>query len=366
LSSFHFDRLIFVPASQSPFKHPDVGASARDRLDMLAASVLGDGRISVDDCELRRKGISYTIDTIEDIELRYAPQGKIGLVIGDDLVAGFPSWKRVDELAERVRLIVARRIDSGAAPFPYPHSRLQNPVINLSSSELRSAIAEGGPWRFLVPQGARRIIEERGLYGYGSHIDISRIDVSRIAAVESYASCFLDGDRFIHSRNVALLAAELCGRFGLDPRLGYTAGIAHDMCKSMPRGALIDLAGTDGAGVSSLEAERPSLLHPRAAVLLLKDCFGIDNPEVLQAVRSHTFGSEKMGSLAKVLYIADKIEPSRKAVSHRLRASAGSLDLDSLFLEVLKGTIDYLSSQGKPIDERTLALAKSLVGDRQS
>ncbi len=377
LSSFHFDRLVLVPTNQSPFKQSDVGASAGDRLDMLAASVIGDERISVDDCELRRKGISYTIDTVEDIERRYAVQDKIGLVIGDDLVEGFPSWKRADELAEKVRLIIARRIDRGAVPFAYPHGRLENPVIPLSSSELRSAIASGGPWRYMVPQGARRIIEDRKLYGHqagtvdsgpsaGAVRSEGVPDASRIAAVESYAGCLLGGNRFIHSRNVALLARDLCGRFGLDPLRGYAAGIAHDMCKSMPGDALIKLAGADGAGVSALEAERPSLLHPRAAAVLLQSGFGIDDPGILQAVRLHTFGSERMDPLAKVVYIADKIEPSRKAVSHGLRSSAGTLGLDSLFLEVLKGTIDALTAQGKPIDGRTVLLFESLTGDRRS
>ncbi|MDR0876816.1 MAG: nicotinate-nicotinamide nucleotide adenylyltransferase, partial [Treponema sp.] len=73
LSAFDYDRIILIPAFQSPFKQgfPGMGGNSRDRLDMIAASIAGDPRLTFDDCEIKREGVSYTIDTVRDIIARY-------------------------------------------------------------------------------------------------------------------------------------------------------------------------------------------------------------------------------------------------------------------------------------------------------
>jgi len=69
LETLGYERIILVPAYRSPFKLTAKGmeSSSRDRLEMLSASVSGDPRLAVDDCEIKRQGISYTVDTIKDI-----------------------------------------------------------------------------------------------------------------------------------------------------------------------------------------------------------------------------------------------------------------------------------------------------------
>ena len=94
LAGLDYDRVILVPAFQSPFKIGAEGASPQDRMDMLAASIAGDPRLTIDDCEIRRQGVSFTIDTLTDIIARYKPEGKIGLILGDDLVSAFDKWRQ--------------------------------------------------------------------------------------------------------------------------------------------------------------------------------------------------------------------------------------------------------------------------------
>lgn len=357
LSRFAYDRVVLVPTSVSPLKRDAAAAAADDRLRMLSASVADDPRMVVDDCEIRRGGVSYTIDTIEDIERRYRPDGKLGLIVGEDLIAAFPSWRRVDELASKVELLLATRDRDDDVPFSYPHRRIGNAPVRVSSRAIRRAVASGGPWRYLVPSGVRELIAQGGLYGAAGE---STPYGAVIAAVERAAQAELSPGRYLHSRSVARMSADLCAVHGCDPDAGYLAGIAHDLCKEYPADELIRLAAGDGESVSEVERAKPALLHARAAVQVLRTRFGVNDGDVHEAVRRHTFGASGMCPLAKIVYICDKIEPTRLDVSPSLRDSVRSAALDDLFAATVKDTVRYLRARGHAVSTDTTALLDEL------
>lgn len=360
LSTFHYDRILLIPSFQSPFKESGQGVSSEDRLDLLLASVAADSRIGIEDCEIKRRGISYTIDTLNDIEDRYKPQGKIGLVLGDDLIEGFLGWRRADELARRTDVILARRLFQTHDSFPFPHRNLENEIISVASKDIRRRIAEGRSWKYLVPPGARNLIQDRRLYGYTAGPSNAQgpqdPSATLISQVEEYTRFLLPRNRFLHCRQVALFSRDLCVRFGLSEAQGYLAGIAHDLCKGMEDDQLKALALQDGLSLSPLEEQKPSLLHARAAAVLLRSRFGVETEAVLEAIQCHTTGAVGMGNLAKIVYVADKIEPSRSGVRGELRVLAQTEGLDRLFYEVLKDTVAYLQSKGRELSEETKAL----------
>ena len=373
LSSFGYDRVILIPAFQSPFKLHTEGASPEDRLQMLMASVSGDPRLTVDDCELNREGISYTIETLVDIIDRYKPEGKPGLILGDDLVSRFNEWQRPDGIAALADFIIAQRENSSSLEkFPYPYRALNNKIIPVSSMQVREKIGKGEAWRYFVPFGARCIIEDRALYGFsgscGTKGDCDSANFSgeksfagekpffgekslekpvektreKIARIENDIRNTLELRRFLHSRNVALLAWDLCCRFGVDPQKGYLAGIAHDMCKDFESDKLIRLARADGGNISKLEQNKPGLLHARAAAVLTRRKYGITDKDILEAIRYHTTGTWDMGSLAKIVYVADKLEVSRTKPDPALKEMCLTEDLESLFSAVLNNTVKHL------------------------
>ena len=368
LADLGYDRVILVPAFQSPFKTGAEGASPPDRMDMLAASIPGDPRLTIEDCEICREGISYTVDTLKDIIARYEPGGKPGLILGNDLASTFHKWRNPDEIAELADIIIARRLAEPEPPaFPYPYRALENEIINISSQLIREKISRAGAWRYLVPSGARYIIEERGLYGFSGLTDSKNADdtgekrtpaglLESIIRIENDVRVALSTSRFMHSRNTAILSWDLCRRFGLDPQKGYLAGIAHDMCKNTGVDDLKHLAQGDGGGLSKMEQAKTSLLHARAAAVLLRRKYGITDKDVTEAIRYHTTGTRDMGALAKVVYIADKIEITRTDVEPVLRKLSRSADLDFLFSAVLDNTVAYLKSHQLDISYGTRRL----------
>ena len=357
LSSLSYDRLIFVPAFQSPFKTGAEGASHRDRLEMLAASIAGDPRLTLDDCEIKREGVSYTIDTLIDIIGRYRPEGKPGLILGDDLASTFDKWQKPDEIAGLVDFIIARREVGVMESFPYPYTALNNEIMNVSSSSLREKIGSGDAWRSLVSPGVRCIIEARGLYSFAGE---PRCLAETIVRLENAARSSLRLERFIHSRNTALLAADLCRRFGLDPDKGYLAGIAHDICKELGDAELVRLAKADGGAITKLEHRKPGLLHARAAAVFVQRRYGINDKDILEAIRYHTTGSRDIGPLAKIVYVADKLELSRPKVDPGIQAMGFSNNLDSLFMAVLGDTVINLRSRKLDISHSTKKLLAAM------
>ena len=362
LSRLEYDRVILVPAFQSPFKADVEGTPPRYRVEMLAASISGDPRLTIDDCELNREGVSYTIETVIDIIDRYRPEGKPGLIMGDDLVSSFDKWQRPGDIAELADFIIAQRDGSAALEsFPYPYRALNNSIMNVSSSQIRKKIANGEAWRFLVPAGARYIIEARGLYGCSVESNAGNAEATeKIAVIENDMRAALNWNRFLHSRNVALLSSDLCRHFGVDPQRGYLAGIAHDMCKDFDSEKLISLAKVDGGGISKLEQTKPGLLHARAAAVLLKRKYGVADKDILEAIRYHTTGTWDMGPLAKIVYIADKLEVSRVGVEPALKNMCSGDDLESLFAAVLKNTVSHLKHKQLDISYGTRRLLAAM------
>lgn len=187
LSQCAFDKVLFVPVFNPPHKFLATGASTQDRLNMLEQVVFDYPNLAVETCELERKGSSYTIDTITYLEQKYTDEleGKIGLIIGSDLVRDFHLWKDADMLAQKTDIVLASRPDESALnngacprlekktaswaksfsePFLYPHKVLHNALLPISSAEIRQQIAGGQDWKALVPACVYQYINDRNLY----------------------------------------------------------------------------------------------------------------------------------------------------------------------------------------------------------
>lgn len=172
----------------------------------------------------------------------------------------------------------------------------------------------------------------------------------------------LSRERFEHSARVAKTARALCKKYGVDPSAGYLAGVAHDICKSLDDKAMLETAALDGKPIGALEKSRPALLHGRAAAVTMAREFGVNDKSVLNAVAVHTFGARGMDSLAKIVYIADKIEPGRPFVTKEYKRSIARLDLDALLLKVVSEGVSHLSRKGSPVSPETQALLDDLRG----
>jgi nicotinate-nucleotide adenylyltransferase len=161
------DRLVLVPAAQAPLKPNDVRSSAEDRLTMVRRAVEWDKRFEVSDLELRRGGMSYTIDSARAFRALY-PHDQLYWIIGGDQLPKLHLWKDVSELAQLVEFIFLERAGFPVKAQPeIPGLRLHRcdgHLLAISSTELRERTRRGLSLDYFVPHKAIVYIQERGLY----------------------------------------------------------------------------------------------------------------------------------------------------------------------------------------------------------
>ncbi|HEX9615195.1 MAG TPA: nicotinate-nucleotide adenylyltransferase [Bacteroidota bacterium] len=160
------DAVIFVPAFQPPHKLRTSSARPAQRMEMTRLAVRGNRCFSVSDYEIRRGGISFTVDTLRALVERH-PSSEFSLIIGADSFVEFSSWKSPDEIIRMAGLLVYPRTGyerpSTGMSLP-PAEFLRAPVIDLSSSMIRRRVREGLSVRYLVPVPVERYIQTRKLY----------------------------------------------------------------------------------------------------------------------------------------------------------------------------------------------------------
>jgi nicotinate-nucleotide adenylyltransferase len=158
-------RLCFIPAAQSPFKPHRIPADAQQRLRLLRLALAGRDWCEIDEQELNRGGISYTIDTVRAYQQRY-PGTELHCLIGADHVPTLPAWRDAGALADLVRFVVIPRPGQSSVPLPAPFRgrELSGFPLGVSSSQIRDRIQAGLSIEGLVPETVAEAIRNSGLY----------------------------------------------------------------------------------------------------------------------------------------------------------------------------------------------------------
>ncbi len=161
------DRLIFIPVWAQPFK---VGtqpvASPQDRLEMVRLAVADDANYAVDDAEITRKGLSYTVDTLEHLAERYKG-AQLFLLLGQDALAGFPQWRNPERIRELATLATTERSGTDGLRIELAGEgivTISTRRVDVSSTEVRERLRAKKSIKGFVPESVERFIEARGLY----------------------------------------------------------------------------------------------------------------------------------------------------------------------------------------------------------
>lgn len=159
MERLELDRVIFLPAHISPHKMDRPPASAEARFEMLAEAIKDEPGFSVDDREIRRKGPSFTVDTVREFQEEF-PGAKLFYFIGDDNLDELHTWKEIDQLKSLVQFVVLSR---AGMPFLAEFPMITR-LVEISSTEIRNRIARGESVRYMVPYPACQVIKKLGLY----------------------------------------------------------------------------------------------------------------------------------------------------------------------------------------------------------
>lgn len=161
------DKILFIPSAISPHKQHIQLIDPAYRMEMVQLAVLGQQFLGSSDIEIARGGVSYTIDTLEQLK-RMHPGDTFFLLIGMDNLVEFNTWKSPKKIVELASVVVMTRpgFKPNGVPGEYGKKFIlcQVPEIEISSSDIRSRVKRGKAIRYLVPETVEMYIRTHHLY----------------------------------------------------------------------------------------------------------------------------------------------------------------------------------------------------------
>lgn len=357
------DRLLIIPAAAPPHKQLAQGSpSAEERLSMCHAAFSGIQNTEVCDLEIRREGLSYTVDTLAELREQY-PQDELYLLMGSDMLLSFDRWRCPREIASMAVLAVMHRSEDYvlwesvreksealARDFDAKVVLVENRCVAVSSTTVRRMLALGAPYE--LPPAVEHMILENGWYLSGA--DLKGLPFDRLSEI---SLSLHDDKRKPHVIGCSETARSLAERWGADPLLAARAGILHDVTKALGPTEQLHLCEKYGMVLTELQRQNPKLLHAKTGAAAAERIFG-ESAAVCSAIRWHTTGRAEMSLLEKIIYIADYMEPNRSFPGVELLRKLVCENLDAAMFQGLDDSIALLQKQGRMIDPDSLAAWK--------
>ena len=350
-------RVLLIPAREVPHKEGSLfDPTPEQRLEMLKIAASGSDLLEASDLELFRQGKSYTWDTIQVLRQQY-PAAELTLLLGSDMFRGFPEWKNAEDILKEAGLAAISRGDKheeefirrGAQALEAKGVRVSvvhNPIVDISSTQLRRLLAFGSGEAFL-PEGVYDYIRENQLYDTGA--DWRNLPMEQL---EPIVVRLLNPNRVRHVLGCRDTSVALAKRWGADETDAARAGILHDITKALDGPLQLTLCASYGKILDDFSKKYPKTLHALTGSLVAERIFG-ENERVVSAICSHTTGKADMNLLETIIYVADYMEPNRNFPGvERLRELAFS-DIRAALKLGLEMTLEHLKNQGSEVSPQS-------------
>ena len=170
----------------------------------------------------------------------------------------------------------------------------------------------------------------------------------------------LSAKRYQHTLNVRRMAVKLAKRWGADPEKAALAALLHDTAKELPREEMLQILN-DNAIMAENAQNRPSpVWHGICAAILAQTQWGVEDEEVLSAIRCHTTGKPGMSLLDEIVFLADMTSAERDYPEVDYLRQLEKKDIHQAMREALEMNLHWLEESGKPVDEETRAALEDL------
>ena len=358
------DEVIFIPARLQPFKLGKKITSGEDRLAMLQLATEHTPGFAVSSYELDAEGVSYTYLTLRALQKEYGEDARLYFITGTDAFLKIELWMMAEELLTNYGFLIGTRPgyreDELAECIARVREKFNTEVVNInntkydiSSTQIREKIRSGESAERLLPENVEAYIRERGLYEDGS-LDCAHWKT----VIEPFIKEHLKSKRLKHTYGVAAEAKKLAERYGEDPEKAELAGLCHDMMRNISPEESAELVKR--YGLPEKLADNPNLAHGKIAAKVLADVYGMQDEDLLNAVRYHTTGRKGMSRLEKILYLADAIEPGRDYPQVGALREAAEEDLDKACILCMERSMEYVRSTGASVDPDTIKACEDI------
>lgn len=360
LSVLNLDEVLLMPDRIPPHKDLPEGATDAQRLEMIRLSAQKYKGLTVSDMELMRPGKSYTADTLALLADRL-PNAQLYFIMGSDMLRSLPSWYKPEQVCALARLVCVRRQGNIGGEKESAKKLAQTygakvtllpPVREVSSTEIRTRARLGLPLENLVEPTVEQYICAHGLYA-----------PAPIPSLTHRLKTELSPKRFTHTIGVVMTAERMAEHLHCTPEQARLCALLHDCAKELPMQEQYALA--QRAKGSLLPTDIDPIVHAPAGSVLAREKYGIEDDQVLEAIRLHTTGESVMSLLDKILFLADMVEPGRhfEGVQQIRQAALNARNLEELDMAMMlafRHNLCYIDTNHQPLHPASLRAMETL------
>lgn len=362
IKKLKLDKLIFIPTAIPPHKSDAEIINAEHRLEMCRLAAETMKKADVSDIEIKRSGKSYTVDTLKQLKELY-PDSELYLITGADMFLTIQDWRSPEEIFSLAVICTVPRDDAdyvrlrkheiklntmGAKTVLYDIRRM-----DVSSTDIRKRIYNDEDVSKYVDKKVASYIYSNYLYMDKSKINYDRFD--RVIKAR------MGEKRYIHSVNVAKEAQRLAKKYGADIEKAKLAGMLHDITKETNPEQQLQIIENSNIILKDVEKFSQKLWHAIAGAAFVRDVIGINDEDVINAIRYHTSGRAGMSLLEKVVFIADFTGAERNYDGVEKMRSLAEKSLEDAMEFGLSFSISDLAQRKLAIDPNSVMCYNEIV-----
>jgi len=367
-SALNMDYILFIPTGHPP--HKEGVSFAEHRYLMTVLATTSNPHFRVSRIETDRSGASYTVDTLR--LLRKNTSAELFFIVGADELTQIPNWKEPHNLMKLCSWVVCTRPGYETKEtekncnilrerYEANIQLLEIPLLDISATEIRHRVAADLSVRYLVPSTVSRYINELELYSKNSSEPMENgKPPCQMKHLHESVAMQLSEERYKHTLGVIESAILLAARHHSNFYKVYLAALLHDYAKEFSEDRKHALCEEYGLVLDNIQKEYINLTHGLLGAEAAIREFGINDPEVLEAIRIHTTGNAHMSLLDKIIKISDNIEPNRSFPEVEAIRALSYNNLDMALVTALKRDMQYNIEKGREIHPLSVAALKSM------
>ena len=340
IKELQLDKLLIVPSKIPPHKNT-IPAPGEERLNMLKIAFSNVEKVEISDWEINNDGKSYSYLTVEHFSQVYK-NANLYFIVGGDMLNDFRTWKNPERILELCNLAVFHRegyYTNYEEEKKYFIKRFNKSFIklnyigkNLSSTKIRFFSAFGFNLEGQTLEEVTNYIQKNNLYAQNNIVEFVKNNLTT--------------KRLIHTANVTVLALSKARELQLDENKITTACILHDCAKYLNPKDYPNF-------ILPIDVPSP-VVHAFLGEYVARNILGIEDEEVLDAIKYHTSGKANMSKLAKLVFVADMVEEGRNYEGVEILRKEFEKNFENCFLLCLKEEMQHLINKKSNIYIETI------------
>ncbi len=365
LQKLNLDIVLFIPTGKVPHKDNIHITNKIDRYNMTALAINNNEKFFISDIEINNDNTCYSFETLQKIKER--TDAELYFIIGMDTLYSLHTWRNLDIVSNLCKLVTFKRPnyeDSkenkiALEKHNFEIHNIDDVSISISSTDVREKLQKGESVKYLIPDNVIDYINNHNLFTPSfsdEYLDNLTSDLKNTISEK----------RYNHTMSVLTLTKELALKYGVDARNAEICALLHDFAKEMTDKEIIDYANKNNIYLDGYTKENLHIAHGLIASNIAEKKYKVYNKDMLNAISFHTTGRENMTILEKIIFLADKLEPTRHYKELDELTKLAFSDIDMCMLKSIENIMKFRGDdEAHALSIVTLYYYEKLIQERK-